>query len=156
MGQRSNREIVEEFVRAIEAKDIDAQCALMADDFVDEMPQSGERTRGRDNYRKIFEGYPGGIGTASPEGRRIIGSEDRWVLTPTFHSLRIEGSGDLYTYVGTVRYSDGGVWQIIAIAQLRDGRIARTTTWYAAPFDAPNWRAGFVERFPGLGGETSG
>ena len=151
MAQRSNREVVEEFVRAIEAKDIDAQCVLMADDFVDEMPQSGERTVGRDNYRKIFEGYPGGIGTTTPEGRRIIGSEDRWIMTPTFHTLRIEGSGDTYTYVATIRYADGGVWQIIAITQLRDGKIARSTTWYAAPFEAPEWRAAFVERFPGLG-----
>ena len=151
MGQRSNREIVEEFVRAIETKDIDAQCGLLADDFVDEMPQSGERTRGRENYRKIVEYYPGGIGTTSPEGRRIIGSEDRWVMTPTFHSLRIEGSGDVYTYIGTVRYADGGVWQIIAIVQLRDGKIARSTSWYAAPFEAPDWRAGYVERFPALG-----
>ena len=152
MAQPSNREIVEEFVRAIEAKDIDAQCALMADDFVDEMPQSGERTHGRENWRRIFTDYPGGIGTTSSDGRRIIGSEDRWIMTPTFHALRIEGSGDTYTYVGTVRYSDGGVWQIIAIAQLRDGKIARTTTWYAAPFDPPEWRSGFVERFPPLGG----
>jgi len=151
MAQPSNREIVEEFVRAIEAKDIDAQMALMADDYVDEMPQSGERTRGRDNYRKIFDEYPGGIGTTTAEGRRIIGSEDRWVMTPAFHTLRIEGSGDTYTYVATVHYADGGVWQIISIVQLRDGKLARSTTWYAAPFEAPDWRAAFVERFPALG-----
>ena len=151
MSQPSNREIVDEFVRAIEAKDIDAQCALLADDFVDEMPQSGERTRGRENYRKIFENYPGGIGTTTAEGRRIIGSEDRWVITPAFNSLRIEGSGDTYTYVGRVRYADGSDWQMIAIVQLRDGKIVRSTTWYAAPFEAPDWRTGFVERFPGLG-----
>jgi len=156
MGQRSNREIVEEFVRAIEAKDIDAACALMADDFVDEMPQSGERTKGRENYRRIFESYPGGVGTADAEGKRIIGSEDRWVMTPSFNALRIEGSGDTYTYVGTIRYSAGDVWQIIAIVQLRDGKLARSTTWYAAPFEAPDWRGPFVERFPALGGETSG
>ena len=156
MGQRTNREIVDEFVRAIEAKDIDAACALMADDFVDEMPQSGERTKGRENYRRIFENYPGGVGTADAEGKRIIGSEDRWVMTPSFNALRIEGSGDTYTYVGTMRYSAGDVWQIIAIVQLRDGKLARSTTWYGAPFEAPDWRAPFVERFAGLGGETSG
>ena len=156
MSQPSNREIVEQFVRAIEAKDIDAQCALLADDFVDEMPQSGERIRGRENYRKIVENYPGGIGTADPAGRILIGSEDRWVVTPSFSALRIEGSGDTYTYVGTLRYSDGGVWQSISIARLRDGKLVRTTTWYAAPFEAPDWRAPFVERFPALGGESSG
>ena len=120
------------------------------------MPQSGERTNGRDNYRRIFESYPGGVGTADAEGKRIIGSEDRWVMTPSFNALRIEGSGDTYTYVGTIRYSAGDVWQIIAIVQLRDGKLARSTTWYAAPFEAPDWRGPFVERFPALGGETSG
>ncbi len=156
MGQRTNREIVDEFVRAIEAKDIDAACALMADDFVDEMPQSGERTKGRENYRRIFESYPGGVGTADAEDKRIIGSEDRWVMTPSFNALRIEGSGDTYTYVGTMRYSAGDTWQVISIVQLRDGKLARSTTWYAAPFEAPDWRAPFVERFPALGGETPG
>ena len=151
MVQRSNREIVEEFVLAIEAKDIETVVSLMADDFVDEMPQSGERTHGRDNYRKIFENYPGGVGTTDATGRRIVGSEDRWIMTPTFSTLRVEGSGDTYTYTGTVRYGDGSTWQIIAIATLRDGRIARTTTWYAAPFEAPEWRAPFVERFPPIG-----
>jgi ketosteroid isomerase-like protein len=154
MAQPSNREIVDAFVRAIEAKDIDAVLALLADDFVDEMPQSGERTRGGENYRRIFESYPGGVGTADADDRRIIGSEDRWVMTPTFNVLRIEGSGDTYTYVGTIRYSAGDTWQMISIAQLRDGKIARTTTWYAAPFEAPEWRAQFVERFPALGSET--
>jgi ketosteroid isomerase-like protein len=151
MAQPSNREIVEAFVRAIEAKDLEAQLALLADDYVDEMPQSGERTRGRENYRRIFENYPGGVGTADAEGKLIIGSEDRWVMTPTFNALRIEGSGDTYTYVGSYRYGSGDVWQVIAIVQLRDRKLARSTSWYAAPFDAPEWRAGFVERFPGLG-----
>jgi ketosteroid isomerase-like protein len=151
MGQPSNREIAEAFVRAIEAKDLEAQLALLADDFVDEMPQSGERTRGRDNYRRIFESYPGGVGTADAQGRRIIGSEDRWVMTPTFNALRIEGSGDTYTYVGTITYSGGDVWQVIAIVQISDGKLRRSTTWYAPPFEAPAWRAPFVERFPSIG-----
>jgi len=151
VAQPSNREIVEDFARAIEAKDLDGVLALLADDFVDEMPQSGERTRGRDNYRRIFENYPGGVGTTTAESRTLIGSEDRWVMTPTFSALRIEGSGDIYTYAGKVHYADGTTWQIIAIVQLRDGKIARSTTWYAAPFPAPEWRAPFVERFPALG-----
>jgi ketosteroid isomerase-like protein len=151
MAQRSNREIVDQFVRAIEEEDIEGQVALLADDFIEEMPQSGERTRGPENYRRVVENYPGGIGRMDVENKRIIGSEDRWVMGPSFNALRIEGSGDIYTYVGTVRYAGGDVWQVIAIVQLRDGKIVRQTTWYAAPFEAPEWRAAFVERFPGLG-----
>jgi hypothetical protein len=73
------------------------------------------------------------------------------VLSPTFSALRIEGSGDVYTYVGTVTYANGETWQTISIIELRHEKIAKTTTWYAAPFEAPEWRAPFVERFSQLG-----
>jgi ketosteroid isomerase-like protein len=147
MAEPSGREVVERYVRALEAKDFDAQDALIADDFVDEMPQSGERTRGKANWLAIARNYPGGVGTIDPTTGRVIGSEDRWVVTPAFSVLRIEGSGNVYTYAGTATYADGQTWDMIAIIELRDGKIAKSTTWYAAPFEAPAWRAPFVERF---------
>jgi hypothetical protein len=145
MAEPSGRAVVERFARAIEAKDFDAQTAMLTDDFVDEMPQSGERTRGKANRLAIATNYPGGVGTV--ESDRLVGAEDKWLLTPSFNVLRIEGSGDVYTYVGTVRYSNGETWQLLAIVELRDGKIAKTTSWYAAPFEAPEWRAPYVERF---------
>jgi ketosteroid isomerase-like protein len=151
MAETSSREIVDRFIKALQAKDLDAQLELLADDFVDEMPQSGERTRGKANYRAIFEQFPGGVGTTDTASR-VVGAEDRWVLTPSFNVLRIEGSGNVFTYVGTVTYADGSTWQVISIAELRDGKLAKTTTWYAAPFEAPDWRAPYVERFTPLGG----
>jgi hypothetical protein len=45
--------VIERWVRVLEAKDFDAQAALLADEFVDEMPQSGERTRGKANWIAI-------------------------------------------------------------------------------------------------------
>jgi hypothetical protein len=30
--------------------------------------------------------------------------------------------------------------------EFRDGKIARETRYYSAPFEAPEWRARFVER----------
>ena len=151
MAEPSGRAIVERYARAIQDKDFDAIAALIADDFIDEMPQSGERVRGKANELAILRNYPGGVGTIEPSSTQLVGSEDRWVLTPTFSVLRIEGSGDVYTYVGTARYPNGETWQMIAIIELRQGKVAKTTTWYAAPFDAPDWRAPFVERFPPLG-----
>lgn len=147
MAELSGRTVVERYARAIQDKDFDAQAALLADDFIDEMPQSGERTRGKENYVALVRNYPGGVGTLDPRGTRLVGAEDRWVLTPMFTQLRIEGSGDVYTYVGSVRYPNGEKWHMIAIIELRNGKVAKSTTWYAAPFDAPEWRAAFVERF---------
>ncbi len=151
MTEPSGRTIVERYARALQDKDFTAQEALLADDFIDEMPQSGERVRGKANWLAIARSYPGGVGTIDPSGARLVGSEDRWVLTPSFSPLRIEGSGNIYTYVGTVTYANGETWQMLSIIELRGGKIANTTTWYAASFDAPAWRAPFVERFPALG-----
>lgn len=148
MAEQSARAVVEAFVRAIVAQDYDAQGALVSDDFVDEMPQSGERIRGRQNARAIAENYPGGVATVDSERAKIIGADDRWVMTPSFNILRIEGSGDTFTCTGTVRYpATGEIWHIIAIVRVRDGRVAKTTTYYAPTFDPPAWRAPFVERF---------
>lgn len=147
MAQESGRDIVERFARALRDKDFDAQDALLTDDLVEDMPQSGERTRGKANYLAASRNYPGGVGTVDPTGSRLVGAEDRWVLTPMFTQLRIEGSGDVYTYVAWVHYPNGETWQVVAIIELRDGKIAKATTWYPAPFDPPEWRAPYVERF---------
>ena len=147
MAELSGRAVVERYAKAFEDRDFDAHAALIADDYIEEMPQSGERIRGKANWESVVRGYPGGVGTVDADSARLVGAEDKWVLTPTFAALRIEGSGDVYTYVGTVWYPNGQTWQMIAIIELRAGKIAKTTTWYAAPFEAPAWRAPFVERF---------
>jgi ketosteroid isomerase-like protein len=150
MTDPSGRAIVERYARALQDKDHDALAPLITDDYVDEMPQSGERVRGKANQLALLHNYPGGVGTIDPKSTRLVSAEDRWVLTPSFTVLRIEGSGDVYTYVGTATYANGDTWQMIQIIELRQGKIARTTSWYAAPFEAPAWRAGFVERFSPL------
>ena len=150
MTDPSGREIVERYARALNDKDFDALAPLITDDYVDEMPQSGERVRGKANALALLRNYPGGVGTIDPKSTRLVSAEDRWVMTPSFTVQRIEGSGDVYTFVGTATYANGETWQMIQIIELRQGKIARTTSWYAAPFEAPAWRAGFVERFSPL------
>ena len=147
MSDPSARAIVERYARALQDKDHDALALLISDDYVDEMPQSGERVRGKANQLALLRSYPGGVGTIDPKSTRLVSAEDRWVLTPSFTVLRIEGSGDVYTYVGTATYANGETWQMIQIIEVHQGKIARTTSWFAAPFEAPAWRAGFVERF---------
>jgi hypothetical protein len=146
MAEQSGRATAEAFLRLIEAKDFDGQMAMLADDYVDEMPQSGERIRGKANWRVIIDHYPGGVGTMDRDNRRIVGADDQFVMTPSFSILRIEGSGNTFTYAGTVRYANGATWHIIAIVEVRGGKIAKTTTYYAEPFSPPEWRAPFVER----------
>ena len=52
MSEQQNRDI-------LESQNIDAIDDLIHDDYVEEYPQSGERIRGKDNARTVYENYPG-------------------------------------------------------------------------------------------------
>jgi len=102
---KTNREVVEQYVQALMARDLDLQGEVIAPDVVVEYPQSGERIRGWANVRAVHENYPGGLPHELES--KVIGSEDKWVVGPSFNILRIEGTGDIYTLMGSARYPDG-------------------------------------------------
>jgi len=61
--------------------------------------------------------------------------------------LRITGTGDVYTGFFTGIYpGDARVWHSVALIELRDGKVLKETAIFGAPFDAPDWRAQWVER----------
>jgi hypothetical protein len=116
----------------MQANDIEAQERLLADDIVEEYPQSGEIIRGKANRRAIMENYPGGTpqetsGSSRPEAR-------------------LTGAGDDFTAVGAITYPNGETWQVVALIELRDGKIRKITSIFGAPFEAPAWRQPYVER----------
>jgi hypothetical protein len=139
----TNREIVERYATAIRdaGESLDR---LRHPDFVEEWPQSGELVRGAANMRAIDDHYP----SRPTEGdvMRVVGSEDRWVVTPTYTPLRIEGTGDVYTLVSRAIYPPDGVWYVTSVIELRDQLVWRVTTFFAEAFEAPAWRAQWVER----------
>ncbi len=139
----TNREVVEAYAAAL-TKDLDALDALRHPDFVEDWPQSGERIRGAANARAIDEHYPGS--PSQDAALRIEGSEDRWVMTPSWSPLRIEGTGDVYTCVFEADYGDAGRWHVITILELKDHKIAHATTFFNEAFEAPDWRSAWVER----------
>jgi hypothetical protein len=144
VSAKTNRQAVERYVEGLIARDLDIQAEVCAPDMVIDYPQSGERVRGWANVRAVHENYPGGL-PRDVDGK-VIGSEDRWVLGPSFNVLRIEGTGDVYTVIGSARYPDGLTWQVMSLIELRSGKIAKTTEVYGAPFDPPAWRSHWVER----------
>jgi ketosteroid isomerase-like protein len=137
----SNEEIVRRYFEAQAAHDYDSAGALR--DPV-EFPQSGERIRGSANNRAIMENWPDG----RPSGLsvRVVGSEDEWVLTPSNTIHRVVGSGDYWFADGTSLYPDGSSWFLSVLMQLRDGKVYRETWYFGPPFEAPAWRAAWVER----------
>ena len=142
----SRREIVERYAAASARLDLEAQAALRHPDWAVDWPQSGERVRGSGHFAKIVENYPGGSPTV--EVSRIVGSEDRWVLTPGNTVLRVEGSGDFWWGEWTLVYPDGEMYSVVSLMELRDGLVYRERVYWAPPFEAPEWRRPFVELPP--------
>lgn len=144
MTQSSNEDVVRRYLAAHAAHDYDAVDALRHPDWTEEWPQSGERVRGTANDRAIMDNWPGGLPEAGE--MRVVGSEDRWVLTPAFTLQRIVGNGDSWWFDGTAAYPDGSTWFVAGLVALRDARILTETWYFAPPLDPPAWRAQWVER----------
>lgn len=144
MSQLSNEDVVRAYARAHETHDADGLTELRHPDWTAEWPQSGERVRGDANARALDEHWPGGV--PEPHTSRVVGSEDRWVITPGYTLQRIVGSGDFWWADGTITYPDGSTWFLALLLELRDGRVYRETVYFAEPFEAQAWRAPWVER----------
>ncbi|MEV6284626.1 nuclear transport factor 2 family protein [Kribbella sp. NPDC051770] len=119
-----NREVLERLwptdgVLALSAED---EHALRAEDYVLEMPQSGERLVGRDTMRALQSAYPN---------------------PPSIEIQRIDGEGDHFVVLGRSDYG-GDIYYVANVVEFRDGRIARETRIYGSPFEAPAWRAPYT------------
>lgn len=145
-----NRQVVERYAQAIADADIDAQIALIHADYVGRYPQSGEVIRGAANRRAIGEQYPGGSGRGLAGAvAGIHGADDQWLTRPSWPAytvVHLAGSDDQFTMTGTITYPNGETWHAVALVTVRDGKIWREIDYFAAPFDAPDWRAPYVER----------
>jgi len=144
MAPNGNRERVEAYWLAVNTLDWAAIEQLLDAEYVWEMPQSGERVRGIENNRAMNASYPG---LPKVETRRITGSKDEWVTTPTFTVLKITGTGDDYTSESRVSYPDGSVWHAVDIFRFRNGKILQQVAYFAPRIEAAEWRAAWVERF---------
>jgi hypothetical protein len=98
------------------------------DDFIQEWPQSGERLT-MAGTMKLAENYPQMSGTS-----------------PKFSYRRMLGGGDVFVIEGTIDYGDGIPVSYVGVGEIRDGKVSKMTEYFANPFEAPAWRADFVER----------
>jgi ketosteroid isomerase-like protein len=94
------------------------------DDGVMEWPASRERINGAENRRAVYASMP---------------------VLPEVTKRRVFGSGDLWVAEATLSY-DGHPYAAVLIFEFRDGKIAKETGYWAEPFEAPAWRAAWVER----------
>ena len=148
MEPNASRKIFERYLRALSAPDFATLRQLTHPDFEDFYPQSGELIRGIDNQIAMRTNYPGaieGLGT-----QRIVGGEERFIRSPLFTIIRVEGNDDALTGIQKIRYPDGSVWLAVILCEMRDGLVWRTESYFAPSFDPPDWRAPWVELRPRL------
>jgi hypothetical protein len=125
MDEREVARILGELTTELSAE---KEYALRHEDYVMEMPQSGERIRGRENMRAFQEGFPGHSTPPSMRIRRVLIRVGLWVVE------------------SVIDYGGEQVVNGAAILELKDGKIWRDTRYYAEPFEAPDWRSRWVER----------
>jgi ketosteroid isomerase-like protein len=126
MEERDTGQVAEAVWRALQAGDWDTAAGLLHEDFVQEWPQSGERIVGRDNAIAINQNFPGGL--------------------PTMRFRRTLAGGDLAVLELELTYADGSRYLGVSVIELRDGKVAKETDYFAQPFPAPQWRAQWVQR----------
>jgi hypothetical protein len=66
--------------------------------------------------------------------------------SPTIRVRRVLVRDGLWVVEGVNDYGGGQVSDMVMILELKDGRIWRDRRYYAEPFEAPEWRAAWVER----------
>ena len=142
-----SREVLERMTEIMRTGDVDRLDEVLAPDFVQEIPQSGERVCGVENFRKILESMPG-IGETPALGIAsypyIFAQESHYMMTPTFNVVRVEGGDQAASYVKAT-YPDGSQWYIVTFTTIKEGRISKRVDFFAPFFDPPAWRSEWVE-----------
>src|SRR4029453_6023032 len=116
--------VIDQLWAMMEKQDWNAAIDLYAEDAVEEWPQSGERIRGRENIMAIKSNTPG---------------------FPKLAPRRTLATGDIVVSEIVLDY-DGQIYNGISVFELKDDKIVKQTDYFAAPFDAPGWRAQWVEK----------
>jgi ketosteroid isomerase-like protein len=119
------RETIERLFECLNDRKVEVMDELFHEDAVMEWPQSGERVVGGENRRGVYKSFPG---------------------LPTITPKRLLVSGDLVTAEATPDYGEAAVFETFFIFELRDGKFAKETAYWSQSFQAPEWRAQWVER----------
>jgi SnoaL-like protein len=129
-GQAANEAAIERMKRVYATGDFaqieQAALEYYTDDTIDTFPQSGEVFQGLALVKAMNDSYNEATGTR-----------------PTFAVREIRGRLDLWVLEGTIDYGNGTTAESVSIVELRDGKVVRQTDYFAAPFEAPEWRRPF-------------
>ena len=141
--QSRNRRVLTRLMELFEKSQVDALDEVVTQDVVLDMPQTCERIRGLANLRGVWGNYP--IQGGHTEHHQVLGAEPRYVMTPTFNLVRVEGLGDNPMAVVKIVQGDGSEWWLVTIFAMRDDKVAKMVQYWAPVLPAPEWRARWVE-----------
>ncbi len=134
-----HQQLMRDFSRVLDGNHWEELSKYITEDATWEYPQSGERFVGLENIRGQFANYPD-LEVGNSELHEVIGGT-QYALTPTFTLVAVDGSGDRGTSIIRVRYPDGSRWWAVNLYELRDGKIARSRSFFAPELEPPEWRA---------------
>jgi hypothetical protein len=141
-----HRALIERFVAALNRREPEHLAEIFTDDVVIDYPQSGEVIRGLHNMLELIGHSPSAPPGADPATARAHGVDELRIVAPLFTLVSVQGAGLKGSSAVRVRYPDGSSWWWVRMYELRDGRIARSTDFFAQEFEAPEWRRPWVER----------
>ena len=124
MDDQTVRLALERHWDASDANDFNVEHDIYREDAVLDYPQSGERIRGRHNIQ---------------ESRTVQPNKKRFTVQ------RMIGSGDLWVTEFILTY-DGVPSYTVSIMELREGKVAHETQYFADRFDPSPSRSHLVER----------
>ena len=149
---------LEKYGKAMAALDSEALREMRHADYECYYPQSGERFRGHEawagahhNYEDRFEASeilsePDTI-KGGERKAEVIRTTSPGFFLPT-PIVQVSDAGDLATLEGNGHWPDGKTYHWVSILEYRDGLVWRETQYFAEPFEAPAWRAQYVEIDP--------
>ena len=135
-------EMVRRYFEAVAHNDFDTMQQLRHPDWHEDWPQSGERIPSHEAYREIHEDFPSGM-------PRIDTSGGRGLRGPLGHDSEHDDSADRRQRRRLVRGGREHVRERRGVPRRPAPTAARwpvwrSTTYFAAPFEAPAWRAQLV------------
>jgi hypothetical protein len=144
----SNRETIERYWRTFQSGDLDAYESCLAPDVVVTYPQSGEVIEGRSNYMSTIRNYPADLPSGDVELARLDVSE-KAISMPSaswfgMSTVAVMSEGNVAVGQSVLTYPNGDRYNVCSIFNLHQGLITSETTYFAAPFEAPDWRSEWV------------
>ena len=125
MKKEQIREALDAHWRASAVGDVNAEHDIYDDNSICDYPQSGERMVGRNNLQALRSNHPG-----KPSGFKV---------------KRIVGKGNLWITEYTIIYQERSAYTI-SIMEFRNGKVVHETQYFADAFEAPAWRAQWVQQ----------